>query len=897
LIKKVIKRNGLIVDFEHEKITNAIWKALRVTGEKNRSVAIDISKNVANKLSENFSEEHPPSIEQIQDTVETVLMGSNYIKTAKSYILYRQRRSELRKEKKIILEKSEIDEVDKKFDINSLRVLKSRYLRKDENGKLIETPKELFTRVATHVSIPNIFYHPDIYNKNGGEKIHDDAIINEAESENVFSIGKYKLNRYHIRGLKKVYNNLNKKGMLKVDWNSLLTLMRTRHFDDLERDTTKFLDIMVNRKFFPNTPAIANFGSLLGMGSACFVLGVEDSMEGIMDSLKSAAIIFKSGGGVGYNFSNLRPDGDFVRTTCGVASGPLTFMKMFDVMTEVVKQGGIRRGANMGIMNIDHPDIEKFIKSKTGNKLLTNFNISILIKPDFWRHYNENKPYPLRSPRTGDVMREVDPRVLFDMLLYQAWESAEPGILFYDHINRNNPFLESLGPIQCTNPCGEVLLYPNESCNLGSVNVLTFIKEDDHGKQFFDWEDLGRTVQIGVKFLDNIIDVNNFPLPEIEEMSKNTRKVGLGLMGVGDLLFELKIRYDSPEGLQFMEKLMEFINYHSKIASIKLAKIRGSFPYYEKSFFKDGRMPFSGFYEKQNWTQDWETVSEQIKTNGLRNSYTTVIAPTGSISMIAGASSGMEPVYSLVFEKNVKVGSFYYVDPVFEKVMRSLGLYDEQLMRDVCDHGGRIQNIRYIPENVKKTFITAMDIQPEYHIRALAAFQKWTDSSISKTTNFHADATMEDMKKCYILAYTLGCKGVTVYRDGSIKGQVLVSPKKKGELQKPTTQNQNFEKIPLPENIPSITTITEKTPHAVIPIIPTQPISSIPESKVSTATIPSPPTSTPFLNSDGGQVIDDKIKAIPNTKAEFIDCPKCESKLAKIEGCVLCRDCGWGLCA
>jgi len=893
LVNKIIKRNGSVHDFKQEKITNAIWKALKVTGELDRSIACEISDKVMAELQKKFSDDRPPSIEQIQDTVENVLMSSGNIKPAKAYILYRQMRSELRREKKLILEKSEIDEVDKKFEINSLRVLKSRYLRKNENGKLIETPKELFTRVATHTFLPEMFYHPNVYSKTGGEVIHPEAILDEVENENKFSIGRYALNRHHLKAFKKVYNDFNKQGKMKVDWNSLLTLLKTGHFNSMEKNVDALYDVMINRQFLPNTPAIANFGSLLGMGSACFVLGVDDSMEGIMDSLKNAAIIFKSGGGVGYNFSKLRPEGDFVRTTCGVASGPLTFMKMFDVMTEVVKQGGIRRGANMGMMNIDHPDIEKFVKSKTGNKSLTNFNISVLVKPDFWKHYNEGTPYPLRSPRNGKIIRTIDPRVLFDMIMYQAWESAEPGIIFYDHINRYNPFFKSLGPLECTNPCGEVTIYPNESCNLGSVNVLRFVKEDDTGKIYFDWDEFAKIIRIGTRFLDNVIDVNRFPLKQIEEMSKATRKVGLGVMGIGDLLYEMKIRYDSEDGRKFMEKIMEFINYHSKLESIELAKIRGVFPYYDKSFYAEGKMPFSAYYDRSSWTQDWSGVAEAIQKHGIRNSFTTVIAPTGSISMIAGTSSGMEPVYSLVFEKNVKVGSFYYVDPIFEKVMKSLGLHDEQLMKDVCDHGGRIDNIRYIPESVKKVFITAMDISPENHIKALAAFQKWTDSSISKTTNFSADATMEDMKKCYILAYTLGCKGVTVYRDGSIKSQVLVSPKKKhvSDVEETVENKPVFEKIPLPDNS-SIGIVNEPIKITEQPVV-----------------IPIPvPIQT--MNTNGGEMItngrtnivdipgvQEKIENIPRSKAEYINCPKCTSKLAKVEGCVMCRDCGWGLCA
>jgi ribonucleoside-diphosphate reductase alpha chain len=869
LIKEIVKRGGQRVTFNQEKITNALWKAFKATGERNRDIAVQVSDKITENLIREYTEERPPSIEEVQDIVEGTLMAENHTKTAKAYILYRQYRSQLRSEKKIILEKTSIDEVDKRFSLNSLRVLKSRYLRKSEDGKLIENPKQLFTRVAVHSFLPNLFYHPDLYDIECKQEKHTCSILDEAENDNKFSIGKYKLNRYHLEALKRMYDTFNSEGKMKLDWSGFLALIKTSHFSDMEKDIDEFYDAMTTRRFMPNTPAVANFGSLLGMGSACFVIDVEDTMEGIMDALKAAAIIFKSGGGVGYNFSKLRPSGDFVRTTCGVASGPLTFMKMFDVMTEVVKQGGIRRGANMGIMNINHPDIEKFITAKKGNQAMRNFNISVMIMPDFWDYYERDEAYPLRSPRTGDVVRKVNPKVLFDMIVYQAWESAEPGVLFHSNINKYNPFLKCLGPIQCTNPCGEVVLYPNESCNLGSVNVLRFVKEDDRGKVYFDWEGLAATIRTATKFLDNVIDVNKFPLPAIEKMSKKTRKIGLGVMGIGDLLYELKLRYDSEEGRAFMERIMEFINYHSKLESIELAKNRGSFPLYKESFYPEGKMPFSGFYDRTTWKQDWDSISEGARTHGIRNGFTTVIAPTGSISMITGCSSGMEPVYALVFEKHVKVGSFYYTDPVFEKAMRALGIYDESLMRDVCDHGGKIQTIRYIPQSIKDIFITAVDIPPADHIRALAAFQRWTDSSISKTNNFPANATVDDMKECYELAYKLGCKGVTVYRDGSIQGQVLVAPKKK----KLDDRDPNYK---------------QKTTTSTVN----------PDNQKSSLPVPKPiPVE---IKKDGGVSLPKSLEppsSLPSGKAAYKDCPVCSTKLAKIEGCVTCQSCGWGLCA
>ncbi|MBI1934802.1 adenosylcobalamin-dependent ribonucleoside-diphosphate reductase, partial [Candidatus Woesearchaeota archaeon] len=353
----------------------------------------------------------------------------------------------------------------------------------------------------------------------------------------------------------------------------------------------------------------------------CFVLDVPDSIDGIMETLKNTAIVFKAGGGMGYNFSKLRPEGDFVSSTGGIASGPLSFMRLFDTMTEVIKQGGIRRGANMGILNSNHPDIEQFITAKEGNKALRNFNISVLIMPDFWDYYEKNEPYPLVNPRDGKVVRYVNPRQLFDKIVYQAWESAEPGVIFFDKVNEFNPFFEHLGPIVTTNPCGEVLLYPNEPCNLGSINVWVFVKEDEDGNKMVDWDALKDVTRSCTRFLDNVIDVNNFPLKAIEEMSLATRKIGLGVMGVGDLLYELRLAYNSEEGRKFMEQLMEFIAYWSKVESIELAKTRGNLPYYDKSFYPKGRLPFRGAQLRQEWHFEWDKLSEDVKKHGIRNGY------------------------------------------------------------------------------------------------------------------------------------------------------------------------------------------------------------------------------------------------------------------------------------
>ena len=806
LISKMIKRDGSIASFDQSKITNAIEQAFRATGERDGKKAKMLSDEVVKIINKKSSKKKMPKVEEVQDIVEKVLIDNDYARVAKAYILYRQKRAEIRLEKMRILEKSSIDEVDKQFDVNALRVLKARYLRKDETGKLIETPKQLFTRIAIHVAIPDLFYDSIIFDKNGKSTKHANEKFDAADFDNKVSIGKYKLNKYHLEAFKKLYDRLDKDKKMKVSWKKIFEMVKSGKFDKYEKHVDKYYKIMVSRRFMPNTPAIANFGNPLGQGSACFVLGIEDSIDSIMDTLKKASIIFKAGGGVGYNFSNIRPAGDFVKSTHGTASGPVSFMQLYDSMTEVIKQGSIRRGANMGILNINHPDIEKFITTKKGNKALRNFNISVLIFPEFWDYLQKGKPYPLINPKNKKIVKYVNPKELFDRICYQSWESAEPGLVFFDNVNKYNPFAKSLGPIFSTNPCGEVLLYPNESCNLGSINVWAFAKENSNGKKFVDWDELKDAVVICTRFLDNIIDVNRYPLPDIEEMTLNTRKIGLGVMGLADLMFELGLKYNSETGRKLMEKLMEFINYYSKVESIELAKERGSVPYYSKSFYTEGKLPFAGFYDKKAWHFNWKEISDKVRKFGIRNGFTTVIAPTGSISMIAGCSSGMEPIFSLVFEKNVKIGNFYYIDSVFEKAMREEGLYDEELIKAINDNNGSIQNIKYVPKKLKKLFVTAMDMKPEDHIRSLAAFQKWIDSSVSKTNNFPAEATVEDMKKSYLLAHHLDCKDVTVFRDTSIKKQVLSVPKKDKEDKKATDlspvssfiedQENNFRKCP-----------------------------------------------------------------------------------------------------
>lgn len=560
---------------------------------------------------------------------------------------------------------------------NGLKVLERRYLAKNEEGKVIETPEGLFKRVSSFIASADKIYEPD----------------------------------KDISGLEK-----------------------------------KFYDIMANLDFLPNSPTLMNAGRELGQLSACFVLPVEDSMEGIFDAIKHAAIIHKSGGGTGFSFSRLRSKGSAVNSTGGVASGPISFMKVFNSATEAVKQGGVRRGANMGILRVDHPDILEFIQCKKNDKEITNFNISVGITEKFMEAVEKDEEYQLLEPHTKQVKGTLKAREVFDLIVDMAWNNGEPGIIFLDRMNRDNVVPE-LGEIESTNPCGEQPLLPFESCNLGSINLVNCIKNKGNKKEI-DFNKLGDLVDTAVHFLDNVIDVNKYPLEKIDEMTKRTRKIGLGVMGFADMLIKLGIPYDSEEAIKTAESVMKFINERSKQASAKLAETRGAFPAFDKSIYAKKGMK-------------------------LRNATTTTIAPTGTISIIAGVSSGIEPLFAVSFIRNVMDNDeLPEVNPLFEQVAKERGFYSLELMRKIAKMGS-VRHIDEIPEDVRRVFGTAHDIDPIWHVRMQAIFQKYTDNAVSKTVNFRKEATREDVREVYELAYKLGCKGVTIYRDGSRESQVL----------------------------------------------------------------------------------------------------------------------------
>jgi len=564
---------------------------------------------------------------------------------------------------------------------NAKIVLKRRYQKKDAEGIVYETVKELFWRVAAAI----------------------------AEEE-----GKYTNSSCKPAGLAR-----------------------------------EFYDLMTSYRFLPNSPTLMNAGTDIGQLAACFVLPVEDDIEGIFDAVKHAAMIHKSGGGTGFSFSRLRAKDSVVGSTGGVASGPLSFLRIFNCATEQIKQGGTRRGANMGILRVDHPDIMEFIKAKERDGDLNNFNLSIALTEAFMKAVEKKEDYNLVAPNSGQAVGTLNAREVFNILVQKAWESGDPGIVFLDRINRDNP-TPRLGEIESTNPCGEQPLLPYEACNLGSINLgKCFAKGKNGHDSEVDWDELKRIVHLSVRFLDNVIDASQYPLPQITEMVETNRKIGLGVMGWADLLYQLKVPYNSQTAVDLAERVMKFVHDESRSASKALAAERGAFPAYPESTFGEANL---GPY---------------------RNATTTTIAPTGTLSIIGGCSSGVEPLFALSFVRNVMDNDkLVETNPFFEQAVKDADAYSGKLMEEIAKVGS-IRKMDHLPEDLRRIYVTSMDIEPIWHLKMQAAFQKYTDNAVSKTVNLPASATKEDIWDIYWKAYEYGCKGVTVYRDGSKTSQVL----------------------------------------------------------------------------------------------------------------------------
>ena len=676
----------------HHRIARAIFAAAESMGITDRKLLEELTGQVIQRLEPSpilpgmehlvpIQETQVPSDFQIEVAVKEILAEKT--RAAGPSVIEKKAEAEL-EVKKVKLTEKPVSKMKVKtkqgveLTQNALTVLEKRYLKKDSQGLITETPEEMFRRVAKHIA--------------SAELIYDEKT-------------------------------------------------------DIAGWEEKFYRLMTSLEFLPNSPTLMNAGRELGQLSACFVIPIDDSMESIFDAVKYTALIHKSGGGTGFSFSRLRPKKDRVGSTGGIASGPVSFMRAFDTATDVIKQGGMRRGANMAILNVDHPDILDFVTAKEDPKALTNFNISVAVTNEFMEAVEKGKEYNLINPHNKEVVNKLNAREVFNKITETAWRTGDPGIVFIDNINKNNP-TPKLGRIESTNPCGEQPLLPFESCNLASINLSKMVKNENH-KPEIDYAKLRQTVKLGVRFLDDVIDVNKFPLPQIEKITKTTRKIGLGVMGFADMLLKLRIAYNSDKALEVAENVMRFVSEEATKESVKLGEERGLFPAFKGSIYDtDGGLK-------------------------PRNSARTTIAPTGTLSIIAGCSSGIEPLFALSYTRHILDGQqLIEVNPYFEETARNEGFYSTELMQQLAE-GKRLREVEDIPEWVKDTFVTSHDITSEWHVRMQAAFQKSTDSAVSKTVNLPHEATVENVAEVYMLAYKLGLKGITIYRDRSRDSQVL----------------------------------------------------------------------------------------------------------------------------
>lgn len=650
---------------------------------------------------------------------------------------------------------------------NAIKVLEKRYLKRDKDGNCVETPADMFRRVADTIAAGDLKF---------GKSQEDVKILAD-----------------------------------------------------------RFYDAITNRYFMPNSPTLMNAGRELGQLAACFVLPVEDSLEGIFETVKNTALIHKSGGGTGFSFSRLRPKNSVVKSTMGVSSGPVSFMEVFNAATEAVKQGGTRRGANMGILRVDHPDIIDFINCKSDNNKLNNFNISVAITDKFMEAYINGTDYDLINPMNGEVAGKMSAKKIFDMIVDGAWRNGEPGIVFIDTMNSDNP-TPLVGPIESTNPCGEVPLLSYEACNLGSINLGQMVDEVD-GKVSVNWDRLAKTTRTAIRFLDNVIAVNNYPLPQISEMVQNNRKIGLGVMGWADMLMKMGISYNSEEGTKLAGQVMEFIDYESKCESIELSKERGKFNNFTGSIY-DGKDFLYNKYKGKSAgiikDEQWKDLDEQIKKYGIRNATTTCIAPTGTISMIAAASGGVEPLFGLVFSRLIMDGTeMLEINPIFKDYMVKKGLYSEDLMKKIAVDGS-VKHVDGVSDEIKHIFATAHDVSPYWHVKMQAAFQLHTDNAVSKTVNFEEHATREDIEEAYILAYKNGLKGITVYRNNSRQFQPMNLDAKKEDKKEEVVEQVQEEKAE---------------------------------------------------------------EYAPTGEVKTVKCPECGTEIQMAEGCFICLNCGYSGCA
>lgn len=738
-ITQIVKRDGRVVRFDESKVTKALMKAAKETGEFEETEAKRLTEIAVIILSKTNGK-HTPTVEQVQDVAEQVLMAGGHYETAKAYILYREKRRRVREQEKALGVEDDLG-----MSVNALKAMASRYLIRDLNGEVIESPQQAIERVARAVA--------------------------SVEKKN------------------------------KKQWEK------------------RFAEMIMAFKFVPAGCYFRGAGRKNGLLANCFVLPVEDDMEAIFEAVKWTALIHQAGGGTGYNFSHLRPKGDKVGGG-GFASGPISFMKAFDAATSIVMLGGRHRGANMGILNVDHPDVFEFITCKTQEGEIANFNISLGASDVFMKAVENDGLWQFKNPRTGEVVQTVKARTVFDQAVALAWRTGDPGMIYLDAINRNNPVMKALGPIEATNVCGEQPLHPFDVCNLGSLNLARFVMQT---KGQINWQDLEETTRLAVRFLDDGIDASEYPIKQIEEMAHKVRRIGLGVMGWADMLLKLQVRYDSEEAVALAAKVMGTVQRVGWEESARIAAEKGAFPLWSKSDFVNKH----------------PVLKKAVK---VRNVAVTTIAPTGTISMMADCSSGIEPVFALSFVKNVvDEGGLIYTNPIFEEALhsdRQTVNSEQEILREV-NRTGSLQGCA-VPKWMKETFRTAHDISPKWHIKTQAAFQSYTDNAVSKTVNFPSIATIDEIRSAYLNAWKAGCKGITVYRDKSKELQILAT-----SHQEPETGQKK----------------------------------RLAQSQIRVKTLAQRQAENETTNPHGASV-----------------CPECGSQTTFSEGCVTCHNCGWSAC-
>jgi ribonucleoside-diphosphate reductase alpha chain len=861
--QQVKKREGQIVSFDNFKIQNAIYKALL---DVNTPEALHLSGALTDLVLSKINSD-TIDIEKIQDIVEMTLLEEKHVEAARHYMLYRDEKRKIREEKKKILQKDTLDDVDKSFSINQLRVLAERYLLRDlKTNKIIESPSEMFRRVATLIGLSDLLHDPSLFNKEGSGNDFPELAA-PTYDEYFKTLDERFINPHHFNRFVALYQELDQQGQMRKSLRTILDDLFVPLFDSkYEKNIQEYYDLMISCTFMPNTPTLMNAGTANGGLSACFVLDAKDSVDSyIRDTVGDAASIFRAAGGVGINFSKFRPEGSEANGVPNAASGPCSFIQMINTLTDVIKAGGKRRGANMGVLDISHPDAEHFITMKSTPGVLENFNVSVGVWDEYWGALTSEKMLvELSHPTHSEKNKMINPQHLWDLIALSAWKSAEPGVLFFDNVNKVNHMKNEIGLLNVVNPCGEQFLDYNNSCTLGSINVSKFV--DPETKQF-DWFMFQHTVRVTTRFLDNVLDMNKYPTEKISRTSKNLRRIGLGVMGVADALYMMDIPYNSKDGFQFMSDICGSMTASSIEKSIEIAKERGPFPFYN---YQNHGIDINNI--RTSSSLHIRQIQDEIHRFGIRNAWNTTVAPTGTISMIAGCSSGIEPEFALAYEKKVTIGSFVFTNKYLAEALKREGLYSDELLKKIADNGGSIQSIEEIPDYIKNVFVTAMDIHWADHVMAQAACQQYIDNSISKTVNMANDVLVDDIKNAYLLAHELGCKGLSVYRDGSRHTQVLhTNSEKTGKQLKPSQYVLDYIKSHINNQY-----IIER-------------LGVLFDSDKMVGEI----THAPHLPETTKQE-DKYISPVSNIQT---NCPLCHSAIIFKEGCVKCVFCSWAACS